>query len=120
MVVLGWLHGDLSKWKQFVANRVQKITEIIPASNWRHVRSCDNAADCATRGLSAEGLSKNRLWWEGPEWLPNFNPIDHIPTTEYQTPTEEMKKPIVQIALCQNSSSCIIESLIYKILVSQC
>lgn len=110
MVVLGWLHGDLAKWKQFVANRVQKITGIIPASNWHHVRSCDNAADCATRGLSSESLSRDRLWWEGPEWLLQFN-SNHSPTTEYQTPTAERKKPIVHTALCQTSCAWIIELL---------
>lgn len=110
MVVLGWLHGNISKWKQFVANRVQKITGVIPASNWRHVKSSDNAADCATRGMTNEHLSGDRLWWEGPEWLVKFNPY-HITTTEYHTPTEDIKKRIVHTALCQSNWTLITELL---------
>lgn len=42
MVVLGWVKGDTTRWKTFVANRVRQITDVIPASHWRHVRSEDN------------------------------------------------------------------------------
>ncbi|XP_073950917.1 uncharacterized protein [Choristoneura fumiferana] len=61
MVVLGWLHGDISRWKQFVANRVRQIIDIIPASQWRHVKSDENAADffvcLATKAVHLELVS---------------------------------------------------------------
>ncbi|XP_026745484.1 uncharacterized protein LOC113506845 [Trichoplusia ni] len=66
MVVLGWLNGDVTRWKAFVANRVRQITEVIPPSQWHHVRSEDNAADCATRGLSSISLQEHKLWWADP------------------------------------------------------
>ena len=41
----------------------------MPNTKWRHVRSPDNPADLATRGLSPTDLESNRLWWNGPSWL---------------------------------------------------
>ena len=69
MVVIGWLHGNPSRWNVFVANRTQQITAVIPAVQWRHTKSSDNAADCATRGLTPSQLREHSLWWKGPTWL---------------------------------------------------
>lgn len=107
-VVLGWLHGDITRWKQFVSNRVQQITDIIPASNWNHVRSEDNAADCATRGATVAKLQNSRLWWNGPEWLIDFDP-SHIKNENYESPTLEAKKVSVNAALKQTNSTLINE-----------
>lgn len=109
MVVLGWLRGDISRWKTFVANRVQRICEIIPPSYWHHVRSEENAADCATRGVSAQQLLDSSLWWEGPSWLINFDPAN-IKQESYKFPTIEIKTR-VHAALDKNKFSFIIELL---------
>lgn len=69
MVVLGWLRGDPGRWKTFVANRVSKITETIPANCWNYVKSADNPADCASRGMTVKQLQDYSLWWQGPTWL---------------------------------------------------
>ncbi|XP_059047425.1 uncharacterized protein LOC131842876 [Achroia grisella] len=69
MVVIGWLHGNPSRWNVFVANRTQQIIAVIPAVQWRHTKSSDNAADCATRGLTPSQLREHSLWWKGPTWL---------------------------------------------------
>lgn len=103
MVVIGWIHGDVYKWKQFVANRVQQITSVIPSSNWHHVRSEQNAADCATRGLSLKQLSTNSLWWEGPDWLLHFD-TKLISNKKYASPSIEIKKSYVNVALYDNNS----------------
>lgn len=110
MVVLGWLHGNASRWKQFVANRVNEIKKVIPTSSWHHVKSAENAADCATRGLSAAKLLEHRLWWEGPEWLLSFNPTN-IESKTYPDPTLEIKRTSVNTALLQNQDSFINELL---------
>ncbi|KAH9637943.1 hypothetical protein HF086_017176 [Spodoptera exigua] len=36
MIVLGWIQGDVHRWKQFVANRIITITNIVPSSCWHH------------------------------------------------------------------------------------
>ena len=65
-VALHWINGGGS-YKQFVANRVQKIN-YHPEITWRHIPSEMNPADLASRG----GLVKNReLSWEHQRWLPH-------------------------------------------------
>ncbi|CAB0039404.1 unnamed protein product [Trichogramma brassicae] len=68
-VVLDWLKGHPSRWQTFVANRVSEIVNTFPQAQWHHVRSSNNAVDCAKRGLTPEQLLESRLWWNGPSWL---------------------------------------------------
>ena len=55
-VTLAWIKDIPRKWKAFVANRVAKIQSLIPSENWKFVATEDNAADCASRGISADKL----------------------------------------------------------------
>lgn len=103
MVVLGWIHGNANKWKQFVSSRVHKIINVIPPSQWHHVRSESNAADCATRGLTIKQLSEYSIWWEGPAWLPQFDSKLNTNRT-YDTPTVDIKRSNVNVALYDNNS----------------
>ena len=65
-VALHWINGG-GNYKQFVENRVRKISDH-PEITWRHVPTEMNPADLASRG----GTVQNReLWWNGPGWLPN-------------------------------------------------
>lgn len=68
-IVLAWLQAEPSRFNIFVANRISEIQRSIPATHWRHVRSQDNPADCASRGLTPQKLSTHTLWWTGPQWL---------------------------------------------------
>ncbi|XP_023314646.1 uncharacterized protein LOC111693641 [Trichogramma pretiosum] len=68
-VVLDWLNSHPSRWQTFVANRVSEINSAFPEAVWHHVVSEDNAADCATRGLTPAQASTFELWWTGPAWL---------------------------------------------------
>lgn len=68
-VVLAWLRGHPIRWKPFVANRVSDILGFMNASQWQHVQSADNPADCASRGISVQQLLEHSLWWTGPSWL---------------------------------------------------
>ncbi|XP_055604343.1 uncharacterized protein LOC129752593 [Uranotaenia lowii] len=70
MTTLAWIAGDPSRWKTFVANRVVQINEILPAINWRHVRTHQNPADLLSRGAAPVSLAENHLWWSGPDWEP--------------------------------------------------
>ena len=62
-IVLAWLSGNPRKLKTYEANRVTEITDDIPPSRWRHVRSEDNPAYCASRGLLPSQLMEHHLWW---------------------------------------------------------
>ncbi|XP_075150976.1 uncharacterized protein LOC142225089 [Haematobia irritans] len=70
-IVLSWLAKPPCFWSTFVANRVSKITQVVNPSNWFHVRSENNPADLASRGVYPNDLHNNQLWWHGPPWLAN-------------------------------------------------
>ena len=79
-VTIAWLQGHPSRWSVFVANRVSKTQQVIPSDCWRHVRSEDNPADCASRGVTPSELLSSKLWWKGPSWLsnPSFTPNKEV------------------------------------------
>ncbi|CAG4952078.1 unnamed protein product [Colias eurytheme] len=91
--VLGWLNGEPSRWKPFVANRVKKVVDVIPSTNWRYVKSKENPADCATRGITADQLATHNIWWHGPTWLLTFNE-ETIQNIIYNT-NEEIKNTVL-------------------------
>ncbi|XP_044008012.1 uncharacterized protein LOC122852307 [Aphidius gifuensis] len=64
-----WIKGDASRWKAFIQNRVVLIQSTIPNAIWHHVPGEENPADVASRGVSSEQLTSDRLWWEGPHWI---------------------------------------------------
>ena len=68
-ITLAWIQGDPSRWHTFVANRVAEITTVLSPDQWQHVRSEDNPADAASRGISPSELLRSSLWWNGPTWL---------------------------------------------------
>ena len=54
---------------RLVGNRVSHIMQLVPPDRWRHVRSQDNPADCASRGLFPSELLTHKLWWNATDWL---------------------------------------------------
>ncbi|XP_070075679.1 uncharacterized protein [Drosophila takahashii] len=68
-VVLHCLSAPPRRWNTFVCNRTAEILTEYPRSCWNHVRSEDNPADCASRGLLPSTLQDHTLWWTGPNWL---------------------------------------------------
>ena len=68
-IVLAWLRSDPSRWEVSVANRVAEIHRTLPDVTWSHVRSNQNPADIASRGLLPSELENSSLWWSGPAWI---------------------------------------------------
>ena len=66
-IVLCWIHSE-KKLKQFVAHRVQEISQAFPITLWNYCPSRDNPADLLMRGTSSAALSTS-LWTNGPSWL---------------------------------------------------
>lgn len=69
MISLAWIQGDLSRWKQFVANRVSEIQNLTDVNNWYHVKSKQNPADLLSRGVTPKELYGNEFWFHGPKFL---------------------------------------------------
>ncbi|XP_047987934.1 uncharacterized protein LOC125227618 [Leguminivora glycinivorella] len=110
--VLGWLNGEPSKWKPFIANRVTKITKIIPPTCWNYVKSEENPADCASRGITAQQLLKHPLWWNGPNWLSSYSENQERPT--FTTDQEVKISKQSHAVTCQQTDGDIINELICK------
>ncbi|XP_070854683.1 uncharacterized protein [Drosophila suzukii] len=68
-IVLHWLSAPPRNWNTYVCNRTAEILSEYPRSCWSHVRSEDNPADCASRGLHPSKLLDHELWWKGPSWM---------------------------------------------------
>ncbi|XP_039285255.1 uncharacterized protein LOC120351528 [Nilaparvata lugens] len=54
------------KLKTYISNRVTQILELTSPENWFHVPTESNPADSASRGLAAQDIVENSLWWNGP------------------------------------------------------
>ena len=65
---LCWIRNDKC-WKQFVRERVNTIRNLTDKNSWRFCPGTLNPADLPTRGISAQSLSDNQLWWNGPCFL---------------------------------------------------
>ena len=68
-IAIAWIKGPSSRWKVFVANRVQDIQQRVAPSQWRFCPGNQNPAHFLRRGISASQLKENELWWNGPQWL---------------------------------------------------
>lgn len=68
-IVLAWIKSNPEKHKKFIASRIKKINKLSNRNNWYHVATENNAADCASRGLSPNELIEKKIWWDGPEFL---------------------------------------------------
>lgn len=68
-IVLTWLNSHPSRWQTYVAHRVQDIQNLYEASHWNHVRTHENPADIASRGVFPSVLKNNSLWFNSPQWL---------------------------------------------------
>ena len=70
MVVLGYIRNETRRFQVFVANRVQQIRDRTTPDQWRFVKSEDNPADLASRGLeqvrsrpAISGGTAPSSWW---------------------------------------------------------
>ena len=67
--VLWWIRGKGKDFRAFVANRVGEIQMYSDPQQWQHVSTEQNPADLVSRGINAENIIDNSLWWSGPDWL---------------------------------------------------
>lgn len=66
---LHWIMSDHKHWKTYVANRVRDINLLSCPDDWKYVRTGENPADLGTRGINADDLVGNDLWFQGPKFL---------------------------------------------------
>lgn len=89
-ITLAWLKGDSSRWKTFVANRVNEVLSNININHWYFIASEENPADCASRGILPDELINHHLWWHGPTWLNDkLQNISSTPHDQFETNLEQ-------------------------------
>lgn len=92
-IVLAWLNSSPHRWQVFVGNRVSFIQERVPASSWSHVRSTENPADLASRGMFPSEIITNEVWFQGPKHLRSIHQkFDIVNNFETQ---EELRKSVL-------------------------
>lgn len=69
MVVLSWVQGQPSRWKDFVSNRLVEIQDIKSPSRWQHCPGVENPADLVTSGVHAPDLVGSQLWLRRTDFL---------------------------------------------------
>ena len=84
-VVLGYISNEARRFHVYVANRVQEIRDHTEPGQWSHVTTEENPADIASRGVRAEELVDNDLWWHGPAFLSSAT----LPRMETQHEVED-------------------------------
>ena len=118
-VTIAWLQDFPRKWKTFVANRVAKIQNIIPSSNWNFVPTEENLADCASRGISAANLAKHSLWWNGPHWLEKsedyWPKAESVEENQPAVNNEVQREPLKQTKMVVTQENNSIVQLIHRI-----
>lgn len=80
-VVLAWLRRSEEVENKFVKKRIRQIKKILAPGAVHYVKSTENPADAASRGLCAKQFVQNKeLWLTGPEWMKN----DKLPSTPFE------------------------------------
>jgi len=66
-ITLAWIRNGNCKDK-FIRRRSDDIKKLMD-TEWSDVKSEDNRADIASRGICATKLKDCSIWWNGPKWL---------------------------------------------------
>lgn len=103
-IALCWINEHPSAWACFIGNRTTVIQEIIPIAQWAHVKSAENPADCASRGLIPRKLASHDLWWHGPKFITDGpeNWPTHTPT---EPPADTDMEKRAKYTPCYNTLS---------------
>lgn len=67
-IVLSWLSSKKSL-PRIVESKVKRITSLTSGCEWKYCPTSSNPADLLTRGITAESLRNNALWFIGQPWL---------------------------------------------------
>ena len=109
-VVLQYIHNESRRFHTFVANRVAMIHEESTPRQWRHVGTCVNPADIASRGAKGSELHKLELWLHGPKFL--WKDERHWPEQPSQLP--ELSQDDSECRKCPGRTNVIVRSKILE------
>jgi len=94
-IVLSWINASSSSYYAFVANRISIIQGISEKTQWRHVGTKDNPADMLSRGIAANKLGNQNIWFYGPMFLHGSESKWPAPFTPKAQCKEEQKRTVM-------------------------
>lgn len=92
--VLSYIGNDSARFKTFVANRISLIRDATTSLQWRFVKSSQNPADQATRGLKAKDFVQEERWFKGPNFL--WKPEEEWPQSRDQINQGAQQDPVIK------------------------
>ena len=111
MTTLQWIRNDRS-WKQYMQHRVNEIRSLSSVDAWRFYPGSLNPADLPSRGISAQELSSESLWFNGPEFLvkgedswPKCPATSQIESKEVLQETMKQPANVVRSLVTNNTQS---------------
>lgn len=114
-VVLGYVGNESRRFHVFVANRVQEIQDNTSMEQWRYIKSEQNPADDASRGIKANELCNSRwisgsafLWNEESQWSTN-NHASEERSDELQSDDPEVKKSVALVTVASHDVQIVAE-----------
>jgi len=87
-ITLAWLMNPHISFKVFISNRVHQVHQLMPSCCWLYVRSAENPANCASRGIMPSELTAHSLYWSGPAFLKT--PIETWNFSVTSVPVEQL------------------------------
>ena len=114
-VVLQYIRNESRRFHTFVANRVAMIHDESPPRQWRHVDTCANPADIASRGAKGSELNTLELWLHGPKFL--WKDEKHWPDQPSQLP--ELPQDDSECRKCPGRTNVIVSSKMLEPLLSR-
>ena len=74
-MVIGYINNDARRFRVYVGNRVQHITDRSSPEEWFHVPGKKNPTSEVSRGLTAKELIQSNRWFKGPTFLWQEDPL---------------------------------------------
>ena len=99
MAVLRFINNTKSRFKVFVANRLSIIHEFTTPSQWQYVKTEENPADLASRGVSPDDLKRLQFWLDGPYFLLHSN-------ITYVTPSDTNEDNVTAEEAAEGKDCC--------------
>lgn len=114
--VLKYISNQTSRFRTFVANRVDAILKCSSPEQWRYINTSLNPADFASRGLRAESFMQSHTWLQGPdfltkpmeEWPEEVHPVEGLTTDD-----PEVKGNLVCASTIKECEDVVLEFLHY-------
>lgn len=96
--VLKYIMNETARFNIYVSNRISEIRNMSSIQNWRYVKSEDNPADDASRGLQSE------RWCNGPDFLKGKRTWVHqVPYLSQLTDTDPEVKRIAKVMIVEHN-----------------